>query len=77
MELFDSGKGWPWRLLRTGLLSKSSMWGGPPAIQRKMTRLALTGRCGVLRVPLENWAACSSPKPDFAASMAKAALPRP
>ena len=46
-------------------------------MQRKMTRLALTGRCGVLRVPFENWAACRSPKPDFAASMAKAALPRP
>jgi len=73
----DSGKGWPSSFLRTGLLSKSSRWGGPPAMQRKITRLAFTGRCGVRRAPLlQGFASGAAAKP-LAASIAKAAPPRP
>src|SRR5689334_10443272 len=47
----EAGKGFPSSSLRRGLKSKVSRWEGPPAMQRWMMRLALTGKWGGLMTP--------------------------
>src|SRR5205807_5474125 len=40
------GRGWPLSLVSAGLGSKVSRWLGPPVMNRKITLLALAGKCG-------------------------------
>ena len=42
----SAGGNWPSCLASSGLLSNSSRWLGPPAMNRKMTRFALAAKCG-------------------------------
>ena len=44
----SAGRVWPSSLFSSGLGSNVSRWLGPPAMNRKMTDLALAGRCGGL-----------------------------
>src|SRR5260221_517399 len=43
--------GWPCSLASRGLGSKVSSWDGPPSMNRKMTFLALAGKCGARADP--------------------------
>src|SRR4051812_44650216 len=46
--MISGGNGLPLYLARVGLLSNRSNWLGAPAINMKMTRLALGAKCGDL-----------------------------
>jgi hypothetical protein len=72
----DSGKGFPSRALSAGFQSKLSNCEGPPAMQRKITRLALTGKCGCWIAPRQSSglvrpedAAADASRPSMASAM--------
>ena len=50
----DSGKGLPSSALRAGFQSRLSNCDGPPAMHRKITRFALTGRWGRSSAPAQS-----------------------
>ena len=46
--VYSVGSGLPWYFASAGLGSYRSIWLGPPSMNRKMTLLALPGKCGFL-----------------------------